>query len=216
MIPTSSYVSAVIGTLLWTWIAALGIQYVASGKRIAVINSDLLSFSGTWFSSFMPVADNHSFDNTAHKYNASRVLGKNIRLDVKKYEEYSPIFLSTEFALQYGLSFATIVSVVTHVVLHHGNDVWGRFKAIRKGKQEDDYHTKLYEKYPEVPQWWFAAVFVINIGLGLFVTQYYETSLPWWAYLFSLLISAVFLVSFDAICMSSTQFEYPGICKTLI
>jgi hypothetical protein len=124
-----------------------------------------------------------------------------MRLDVKKYEDYSPIYLGTEFAVQYGLSFATIVAVITHVVLHHGKDVWGRFRAIRRGEEEEDYHTKLYAKYPEVPQWWFMTVFVLTIGLGLFVTQYYNTSLPWWAYFMSLFIAAFFLVSLNSHCM---------------
>jgi OPT family oligopeptide transporter len=186
MSPWTAILNTMIGTLLWTWIVALGVH-----------------FSGTWYADYMPVADNRSFDNTAHKYNASRVLDKNNRLNEKAYQEYSPIFLGTEFALQYGLSFATIVSVVVHVCLYHGKDVWGRFKALRRGDKDQDYHTKLYEKYPEVPHWWFLSVFVINVGLGLFVTQYWKTDLPWWAFLFSLAISALFLVSYPQITLST-------------
>jgi hypothetical protein len=71
---------------------------------------------------------------------------------VAKYKAYSPIFLSTTFAFQYGLNFATIIAVVVHTFLNHRREIWYRFKASKN--QEPDVHMKLMKKYPEAPDWW--------------------------------------------------------------
>ena len=93
------------------------------------------------------MSDSTSYDNTATKYNVSRILTPDYTLDLQKYEEYSPLFLSTTFALTYGLSFASIISVIVHTYLYHGKELWYRFKAARS--QEDDIHMKMMKKYKE-------------------------------------------------------------------
>jgi hypothetical protein len=93
-----------------------------------------------------------SYDNTGAKYNVSRIITPDYTLDVAKYKAYSPIFLSTTFAFQYGLSFATIISVMVHTFLNHRKEIWYRFRASRN--QEPDVHMKLMKKYPEAPDWW--------------------------------------------------------------
>jgi OPT family small oligopeptide transporter len=111
---------------------------------------------------------------------------------LKKYKEYSPLFLSTTFALQYGLSFASIMAVVVHTGLFHGKEVWLRFRASRD--EPKDIHRKLYEKYPEVPTWWFFAIFLVMIGLGIATCKMYDLQLPIWAYLFGVFMAAFFIV----------------------
>ena len=53
------------------------------------------------------VSDN-SFDNTGGSYDVTRILSNGTVFDQAKYEAYSPLFLSTTFAISYGLSFASI------------------------------------------------------------------------------------------------------------
>lgn len=110
------------------------------------------SYTDTWWAQFLPISDSDSYDNTANSYNVSRILTPEYTLDIEKYREYSPLFLSTTFALQYGLSFATIIAVIVHTGLFHGKEIWMRFKSSRH--EEDDVHMKMMRKYPEVPQWW--------------------------------------------------------------
>lgn len=93
-----------------------------------------------------------SYDNTGAKYNVSRIITPDYTLDLAKYKAYSPIFLSTTFAFQYGLSFATIISVIVHTFLNHRKEIWYRFKASKN--QEADVHMKLMKKYPDAPDWW--------------------------------------------------------------
>ena len=50
---------------------------------------------------------------------------------------------------------------------------------------------KLMQKYREAPEWWFLAVFAISFAFGLAASVSWDTHLPWWAYIISLLIGSV-------------------------
>lgn len=49
-----------------------------------------------------------SYDNTASDYDVSQILDENKNFNLEKYQAYSPLYLSTTFAISYGLSFAAI------------------------------------------------------------------------------------------------------------
>ncbi len=100
-----------------------------------VIVSCGIHFSGMWYADYFPVQSSHSFDNTGGVFNVSRILNDQMQFDEAKYFEYSPLFLSTQFALAYGLAFAAVSSIVVHVVLYHGHDIMRQFKQARG--QED-------------------------------------------------------------------------------
>jgi len=55
----------------------------------------------------------------------------------------------------YGLSFATIISVLVHTYLYHGKDIWRKFRASRS--EGADIHQKMMMKYAEAPVWWYAS-----------------------------------------------------------
>jgi hypothetical protein len=165
----------VIGLIIWIWITTSAIHY-----------------TGTWYSDYLPMSDSNSYDNTAAEYDVSKILKPDFSLDLAKYKDYSPIFLSTTFALQYGLSFAATIALVTHTSLYHGKDIW---KRIRNTNSEPrDIHNKLIEKYPEVPLWWFSVLLAIMVAIGFATVLAYDTQLPWWGYVLALAIAAFFLV----------------------
>ena len=60
---------------------------------------------------FMPISSTGSFDNTGNAYNVTKILTPEGTFDPAKYEAYSPLFLSTTFALAYGLSFASVTGM---------------------------------------------------------------------------------------------------------
>ena len=100
-----------------------------------VIVSCGIHFSGIWYADYFPVQSSLSFDNTGNRYNISRILNDRLQFDEAQYFAYSPLFLSTQFALAYGLAFAAVSSVFIHVILYHGKDIVKRFKQARD--QED-------------------------------------------------------------------------------
>ncbi|MCE3216952.1 hypothetical protein HAX54_009646 [Datura stramonium] len=92
------------------------------------------------------------------------------------------------FALSYGLSFATVVATLTHVLLFNGKDIYGRFRASYKGKI--DIHTKLMRKYKDIPSWWFHAILALSLLLCTVLKS--QVQLPWWALIFACAIALIF------------------------
>lgn len=60
----------------------------------------------------MPISSTGSFDNTGNPYNVTQILTPQATFDPEKYKTYSPLFLSTTFALSYGLSFASVTGAL--------------------------------------------------------------------------------------------------------
>lgn len=161
-----------------------------------LIVSSGLHFSNTWFSGYLPVQSSHAFANTGEKYNVTAIL-TNLKFDEAKYKAYSPLFLSTQFALSYGLSFAAVASVVVHVVLYHGKEIWSQFRLARQ--QEDDVHMRLMKKYRDAEDWWYAVLFVIMIGISFGVVCGWPTDFPWWGYVVCMILPLVWTIPIGVI-----------------
>lgn len=170
--PWFAIANTLIGMVAWFWILTPALHY-----------------SNIFYGKFLPMSDSDSYDNTGSVYNVSRILTPEYTFDQAKYESYSPLFLSTTFALCYGLSFAGLVAVILHVVLFHGKEVWRR---MRDASQKDqDIHSRLMAKYPTVPVWWYVVVLVIMAAMGLATVLSYPTHLSWWAFFVSIIIALV-------------------------
>jgi hypothetical protein len=121
--------------------------------------ASVFHYTGTWYGAFLPMSDSSTYDNTGANYNVTRILTKDFTLDVEAYKNYSPLFLSTTFAMSYGLSFAAIASLVVYTALHHGKTIWRQYKSSTNEKP--DIHMKLMRKYKEAPTWWYMALFAL-------------------------------------------------------
>lgn len=124
-----------------------------------IFGASIFHYTGTWYGKFLPMSDSSTYDNTGSPYNTSRVLTPEFTLDQQAYENYSPLFISTTFAISYGLSFAAIASLVVYTYLHHGSMIWNQWKNSKT--ENDDIHMKLMRKYPEAPTWWYMSLFVL-------------------------------------------------------
>lgn len=173
--PTHAIVNTLIGLIVFIIIATIGISY-----------------TGAYYSAYLPINTSSTFDNTQQAYNVTRILGHNFSFDERKYKAYSPMFLAPTFALNYGLSFAALTAALVHIALFHRKEIWHRFTAARE--QEPDIHLILMKKYREVPEWWYAALGVGSIALGLAGILAYDSQLPWWGLFVSIIIAAVFIV----------------------
>lgn len=133
--PFHAIANTMIGVFVFTIVTCLGIHY-----------------TGAFYSEYLPMSTGGNFDNTGVRYNVSRILTPEYTLDPQLYREYSPIFLSTTFALAYGLSFATIIAVVVHTALYDGQEIWAKWKAARG--EGADIHQRMMMKYKEAPWYW--------------------------------------------------------------
>ncbi|KAI9166700.1 Sexual differentiation process protein isp4 [Paramyrothecium foliicola] len=149
--------------------------------------SSILHYSGTWYAQYLPMSDAGTYDNTGAPYNTSRILTPDFTLNEEAYNNYSPLFISTTFAMAYGLSFAAISSLVVHTYLHNGEQIWKQYR--NSTSEKPDIHMKLMKKYKEAPSWWYTSLFALMLVIGFFTVLAYPTNLAWWAFLLAVFIS---------------------------
>jgi OPT family oligopeptide transporter len=125
----------------------------------------LLHFTGVWYAAYLPMSDPNTYANTGSTYNVSRILTPEFTLDEEAYHGYSPLFVSTTFAMSYGMSFAAISALVVYTYLHHGHTIWKQYKSSTTEKP--DIHMRMMRKYREAPTWWYMSLFVIVRPLAL-------------------------------------------------
>jgi OPT family oligopeptide transporter len=148
-----------------------------------MIGASILHYSGAWNAKFLPMSDSGIYDNTGARYNVTRILTPEFTLDLEAYKGYSPLFLSTTFALSYGLSFAAIVSLIVYTYLNHGKSIWRQYK--NSTTEDEDIHMKMMRKYKEAPNWWYLTLFAIMIGMSFITIFAFTTNLSELLFLFS-------------------------------
>ena len=141
----------------------------------------ILYYTNVWDSGYLPLLSSSTFDNTGSSYNVSRVVDENLDFVLSKYEEYSPMYISLSYTISYGLSFAAVTAMVVHTYLYNGSEIWAKFKNSRHGGE--DIHKRLMKSYKEVPDWWYAALTVVVLGLGILTIRNWDTGLPVWGFI---------------------------------
>ncbi|KAK5990036.1 Sexual differentiation process protein isp4 [Cladobotryum mycophilum] len=153
----------------------------------------IFQYSGAWYGSYLPMSDANVYDNTGKTYNISRVVNPDFTLNETAYKEYSPIFMSTTFAISHGLQFATMAALLVYIYLEYGDSIWKQFKNMQTEKP--DIHMKLMRKYPEAPTWWYLSMFAVMMVLGFYTSLAYPTHLTWWAFILAIVIASAFSLS---------------------
>ncbi|KAJ5459952.1 uncharacterized protein N7458_001504 [Penicillium daleae] len=173
--PVHAIMNTFIGLVVFVLITTIGIAY-----------------TGAFYSEYLPINTSSTYDNTQNPYNVSKILGPGFTFDEEAYKAYSPMFLAPTFAINYGLSFAALTAALVHIILFHRKEIWHRFRAAQN--QEPDIHLTLMKKYKEVPEWWYALLFLASVALGLAGILAYDSQLPWWGFFVSVIVAAVFII----------------------
>ncbi|CAJ2633712.1 unnamed protein product [Trifolium pratense] len=158
-----------------------------------------------------PLISSHTFDSTGSIYNVSRILNDTtFDIDMDAYNNYSKLYLSITFALDYGLSFATLTATISHVFLFHGktiNQMWRKTTTALK-EQAGDVHTRIMKRnYEQVPEWWFVSILFLMTIMALLCCEGFgkQLQLPWWGVLLSLTIALVFTLPIGVIQATTNQ-----------
>ncbi|XP_074275815.1 oligopeptide transporter 4-like [Silene latifolia] len=156
-----------------------------------------------------PIFSSHLFTAHGQIYNITGIVNNHFELDITEYEKQGQIHMSMFFALTYGFGFATIASTLTHVSLFYGREIYGRFRASYKGKE--DIHTRLMRNYEDIPSWWFylllAVAIAISFLLSIFLKE--QVQIPWWALLFACAMAFIFTLPISII--TATTNQTPGL-----
>lgn len=157
-----------------------------------------------------PIFSDDLFMSTGQKYNISAIIDSNFHIDLQAYEHEGHLYLSTFFAMTYAFSFACLTATIVHVLLFHGRDLWLLSKSAFKDKKID-VHTKLMQKYKQVPEWWFICILLVNILATLLICHYYndQLQLPWWGVLLACVIAFSFTLPVGVI--TATTNQTPGL-----
>ncbi|KAH8896754.1 OPT family small oligopeptide transporter [Thozetella sp. PMI_491] len=162
------------------------------GGLLFLLGTVGLGFAAADFYKYLPLVANKNYDHFGKTYNTTRVVTDDLQLDVQAYKDYSPLFVGPAFALAYAMSFAGLISNLTHVFFFYGKDIWRRVKDSKY--EEPDIHLKLIRNYKEAPEWWFSIVFVISFIFGIVAALCWATHLTWWAYIITILIGLFFIL----------------------
>ncbi|KAM6527003.1 hypothetical protein FSOLCH5_003079 [Fusarium solani] len=169
-----------------------------------IVLSSFLHYGGVWYAEYLPMSDSSTYDNTGAPYNTTRILTPEFTLDEEEYKNYSPLFISTTFAMSYGLSFAAISSLVVYTYLHNGKQIWQQWR--NSTKEKPDIHMKLMNKYKEAPTWWYMSLFAAMLLIGFYTVLGFPTNLSWWAFLLAIAISFGFALPIGIIqAVTNTQ-----------
>ncbi|KDQ58270.1 hypothetical protein JAAARDRAFT_57989 [Jaapia argillacea MUCL 33604] len=152
----------------------------------------LLYYTNAWSSTYMPISSRGSYDNTGATYNVSRILNPDATLNLAQYKAYSPLFLSTTFAISYGLSFASITATLMHAFLYFRKQIWTQSR--RAMSEQPDIHARLMSRYPQVPEWWYAIIFLSMFAFGVISIEAWPTQFPVWAFVLGLIIAFVYII----------------------
>ncbi|GFZ03611.1 oligopeptide transporter 4 [Actinidia rufa] len=144
------------------------------------------------------------------RYNMSAIVNKKFEIDMVQYEKQGRINLSMFFALSYGFGFAAIASTLTHVALFYGREIYERFRASYKGKE--DIHTRLMRNYKDIPSWWFHPLLGVTIAVSLVLCIFLndQVQMPWWGLLFASVIAFIFTLPISVI-TATTNMSVPKI-----
>ncbi|KAJ2398419.1 hypothetical protein GGI23_003216 [Coemansia sp. RSA 2559] len=147
-------------------------------------------YANAWDAQTLPIYTNELFAADGSVYNVSRVLA-NGQLDADAYAEYGPMRMSFQFMLMYGVCFAGITSLVSHVALHHGADIYNIVRQIRRDRISGDQRRNgRREQQPGVPAWWYAAVFAATLAMGVAGCCVFDL-LPWYGFLLAIGMACV-------------------------
>ncbi|KDR73127.1 hypothetical protein GALMADRAFT_100686 [Galerina marginata CBS 339.88] len=152
----------------------------------------LLYYKNVWHSQYMPISSPYAYDNTGHVYDVSRVKNSDATLNLEAYKQYSPLYLPTTFAMSYGLSFLSITATITHAIIHFWKPI--RLQFGRSMREQPDIHARLMSQYPQVPDWYYACIFVLTFVFACVCIQLWPSGMTIWALIIALLISVVYVV----------------------
>ncbi|PRT54318.1 Oligopeptide transporter 2 [Wickerhamiella sorbophila] len=159
-------------------------------------------YSNMYYTGYLPINDNHIYDNTGKRYNVSLILSGNSLFDAKKYEKYSPPYWSAANLIVYGSFFAAYTCIFVRSLLYDWRPMVEGFKEVYdmfmfrgKGiKGFNDAQSRMMHKYPETPFYWYVAVLLTSIALGIVSIKCWPTETPVWGIFFALGLGVLFLV----------------------
>jgi len=131
-------------------------------------------------------------------YNQSAILTPQNTLNASALESVGLPRFTASYAVSQLCYNLSLGAAVVHVGLWHWKDLKNAFGGMRFMKAPDNIDDPHYQKmrvYAEVPQWWYLALFVVALGVGIGCSYTGgQVLLPWWSIMLFTAISCVIAV----------------------
>jgi hypothetical protein len=161
--------------------------------------------------------------STPHKYipfNQTEILDHNYMVnDTLLAEKGIPYFTGTFVVYLISTNIA-ITATFVHILLYNYEDMkeawaflswtsiksffsfssWKSFQLSSDSRDPNttDPHMKLMLNYKDTPNWWYGAVLILSICLGLIATYLAQSTMPFWAFLTATGLSSICTLFFGA------------------
>ncbi|KAJ7489558.1 small oligopeptide transporter, partial [Mycena latifolia] len=210
-------------TFDWNQIAYIGSPYVSPMVGWAEANViisftffywflvPVLYYSNVWNAQYLPISSANAYDNTGAYYNHSRII-KAGQLDLEAYQAYSPLYLSTTFAMSYGLAFMSITAIIVHAIIHFWAPIKLHFR--RSLREQPDVHAKLMMAYPEVPDWYYVCIFIVTFIFACVCIECWDTGMTIWALVVALCVAMVYVIPVGMI-QAITNWQIGNLCSVI-
>ncbi|KAH7106538.1 OPT superfamily oligopeptide transporter [Auriculariales sp. MPI-PUGE-AT-0066] len=158
-------------------------SYIGMALGYIVLTS--VYYGGIFNGRDLPFMSTSLFGSDGERYNQSLIITADARLNATALEEaglprYSSTFVVSQ--LCYNLSMG---SSIVYIFLWHWKELkaaFGNFNFLRSGAEIDDPHYQAMKKYDEVPSWWYLALFVASLAIGIGCSYSTKTVLmPGWS-----------------------------------
>jgi len=222
---TSSYPNAGLGlnpipTFDWNIVAANGALYiplfVQSNQLVGMFLTMFMVigiwYTNTWNTGYMPIADNHTWDNKGKRYNVSRIVNEKGLYDEEKYQKYSEPWMAAGNLVVYFWFFAVYTSAISYTLLYHRAEIASGFKTSLKAVMRrwrkngaaaeegddtdltDDIHNRLMKRYPEVSEIWYFIILLCAVAFGVAGLAAYPTNTSPAVAIYGLLLALIFVI----------------------
>ena len=137
------------------------------------------------------------------KYPVSSLLTPQNTLNQTAYEENGPMYLGTHYLWSIFFDYASYVSAYAWIAFFGASSIrtaWRKFQARRNqpgqgiNHQYTDRLNVLMRSYPEVPLWWYVALFAASFVTIMTIVGLDLLFIPWWTYLVALATGAVVVI----------------------
>ncbi|KAF9437307.1 hypothetical protein BGZ76_001256 [Entomortierella beljakovae] len=135
---------------------------------------------------FRPLTS-HLYYNNGTAFDINNFINEDYSLNEELYDAGEPAKMTPMYALGFMYGFVALSACIVHIICFHGKDIIKSWKAAINDK-DLDIHQKMMAIYPEVPQLWYAAFFVVMVALSIVTVEVYDLQLPWWG----LILAVVF------------------------
>ncbi|KAJ9103316.1 hypothetical protein QFC20_004793 [Naganishia adeliensis] len=153
------------GPLYTPWWAQL--NYFAGLMGMVWVVVPVLLATNFWNARDFPAPTSAGLYNSTYEhFDVMGVLNADLSLNEDSWEKAKPLLLTPYFAISYGLNFAALSAVITHVIIWHRSDI---LQAIRKRHLHEDIHNKLMQAYESVPTSWYLGTLALNLLAGKYL-----------------------------------------------